>query len=438
MKTRLFTILLVLLFAQPHYALADYADGEVLVKFKNGISAGVIQNTIKAYSMNTHSAIASLGVYRLKLPSDYTVEEMVEMLSEDPDIEYAEPNYIRYVSITPDDLHADQWAFQNTGQTLTCNPCYGSSTGTGGSDINAITGWDTQTGADTVTIAIIDTGVDLDHPDLKNKIIAGYDYVNNDSVPDDDHGHGTHVAGIAAAETNNGMGIAGVCWECKIMPLKVLDSFGAGFDSDIASAVEFAVSSNADIINLSLGAAESSSTLENALKSAYENNVVSVCAAGNEGAAVSYPAAYDNYCIAVAATDNRDKRIFFSNFGPEIDVAAPGVDIYSTYRTGGADMSSACKQDPSNPGYGFCSGTSMASPFVAGLAGVILSQNPAYSVDQVTFRIIQTAEDVNSSSSAGFDNLLGGGRIKLQPDEIETVNINIDDDSGACFISAVK
>ncbi|MDH5704489.1 MAG: S8 family serine peptidase, partial [Candidatus Aminicenantes bacterium] len=257
-----------------------------------------------------------------------------------------------------------------------------------------------------VVIAILDTGVDFNHPDLDDKLLStGYDFVNDDTDPTDDHGHGTFVAGIAAAETNNGEGIAGVAWNCMVLPIKIADSAG-----DIAIAAEiaginYAVEQRAHVINLSLGGPGSDPFEQTAVAYAYEHDVVVVAAAGNSGGATEYPAAYDE-CLAVAATDYDDLRPTWSNFGPEIDVAAPGETVFSLYPT---DL----VVPPFLP-YAWGQGTSASAPHVAGLAALIRSIKPDLSAEDIMNVIRYTADDVNSASYEGRDNFIGYGRISLE------------------------
>ena len=261
-----------------------------------------------------------------------------------------------------------------------------------------------------MTIAVIDTGVDLGHPDLSSKLVAGYDFANGDNDPQDDEGHGTHVAGIAAAATNNNVGVAGVAWGAHLMPVKVLDSSGSGYTSDIAQGITWAVDHGARILNLSLGGPGYSSTLADAVAYAYTRNALVIAAAGNEyltGNPTSYPAAYPNV-LAVAATTDQDGHASYSNTGFYVDVSAPGGDptsssdanpghwIYSTYWRG------------SGFSYVGAAGTSMAAPHVAGLAALIWSIHLDWTNDQVQQAIIATAVDLGVP---GRDDIFGYGRI---------------------------
>ncbi len=257
-----------------------------------------------------------------------------------------------------------------------------------------------------VTIAIIDTGVDLTHPDLQANLLLGYDFVDNDTVPQDGDGHGTNVAGIAAAALN-GVGVAGVAPTAKILPVRVLDDQGSGYISDIANGITYAAD-RAQVLNLSLGGPSSSQVLQDAINyAANTKGRLVVAAAGNCGSNYNnaacnytqnqfiYPAAYTNV-MAVAATTSLDMHASFSNVDSYVDIAAPGDYIYNTYY---------------GNSYIYASGTSQAAPHVSGLAALIWAQNPGYTAAQVWNRITSTAVDLGTP---GVDPSFGAGRIDVQ------------------------
>lgn len=290
-----------------------------------------------------------------------TVEELLESFENNPDVAAVEPNYIYTTMDTPNDPELNrQWAWDVT---------------------QAYDAWDITRGSSNVVVAVIDTGIQLDHPDLDDKLVSGYDFVGNDSTPDDGNGHGTHVAGTIAAETDNGVGGAGFCPECQLMPVRALNNSGSGSLADIARAITYAADNGADIINMSLGGA-GSSTLQRAIDYAWDKGVFLTCAAGNSGRnSRYYPAGYDN-CFAVASTTTSDQRSSFSNYGTWVDIAAPGSSIYSTYR---------------DSRYGNLSGTSMATPHVAGLAGLLASQGLTNT--QIRDQLCSTADQINGTGS---------------------------------------
>jgi thermitase len=387
-----------------------YRSDEVLVKFKPALSDQTIKSTIAAYQCKNLKRIPRINVYKLQIQNNLSVKETLFALRRNPDVEYAEPNYIAYATITPNDPLFDfQYALYNPGSGPP-----GSPQGEETADIKATSAWEETKGDENIVIAILDTGVDLDHPDIDEKIhSSGYDFINIDSDATDDEGHGTHIAGIAAAETHNNEGIAGVAWSCKILPVKVLNDLGEGSYAETIDGIIWAADNGADVINMSLGGDFPSTSLENALKYAHDMGVVNVAAAGNEGGAVLYPAAYDDYCLAVAATNENDERVDFinssglweSNFGPEIDVAAPGYEIVSLVPT--------WYFGPGSFPYGIGDGTSTATPHVAGLAALIKSIKPDLSADQIMDVIRFSADDVNFINNLGRDHYIGYGRINM-------------------------
>lgn len=383
-----------------------YAPGQVLVKFRRSAPRMLQAATLAAYGSRAVFRVNRLDVYTIEIPEGTTVEEMIGALARNPDVEYAHPNHVFNASLTPNDsLFKYQYALSNTGQLIGSVP--GSPTGKASADIKAPAAWEETTGAESVTVAVLDSGVDLTHPDLKDNIKnSGRDFVNNDFDASDDFVHGTLVAGIIAASTDNGEGIAGVAWKCKILPVKVLNDAGTGTTDKIAQAVIWAADNGASIINMSLGGPAGDETLRSALRYAYEKGVTLVAAAGNAAGPVYFPAAYDNYVFAVAATDYNDVRASFSNIGAEIDAAAPGVRILSTVPT--------WFFGPSSLPYGYSDGTSLAAPHVAGLAALIKSLKPSLTPAQIMNVIRFSADDVNSSGYAGKDEFLGYGRINLE------------------------
>jgi len=256
-------------------------------------------------------------------------------------------------------------------------------------------GWSISRGNEDITIAVIDTGVDLDHPDLKNRLVNGYNVLGDNHQPDDDNGHGTHVAGIIASETNNREGIAGMTWYNKIMPVKAMSAEGYGTTFDIAKGIIWAVENGANVINLSLGNYKESNVLQRAIRYAYNHDVVLIAAAGNDSSQQpSYPAAYPEV-LSVSAVNYDGKLADFSNYGSYINISAPGVYIPSTYYKNQ---------------YASLSGTSMAAPHVTGLAGLIKSANPELSNKEIMEIIQSSARDLGKK---GKDIQFGNGLIDV-------------------------
>jgi len=261
--------------------------------------------------------------------------------------------------------------------------------------VNAPAAWGHSTGQG-VLVAIVDTGIDLAHPDLASKVRTDidWDFANADASADDDHGHGTHVSGIAAAETDNSAGIAGMGWEATLLPLKILRADGYGSDTDLAEAICYAADNGASIVNMSLGATGGCpQIIQQAVDYAYARGAVLVAAAGNDlGHTEMYPANCE-HVLGVAATASSDTRASYSNYGSHVSVAAPGSNIYSTLWGGD---------------YGNMSGTSMATPYVAGLAALLLARHPSYTPDQIASAILDNSADLGAP---GWDEYYGCGRI---------------------------
>jgi|Deesub1362A_J573_1020465.scaffolds.fasta_scaffold00134_3 subtilisin family serine protease len=415
-------------------ARGEYVKGEVLVKFKPDAPSGVISDLHQRVGVASRKVVGTVpNLERVRLPEGVSVEDAIIQYMSDPNVEYAEPNYIIRTFTMPNDTYfqPNQWALHNTGSYAG---------GTPDADIDAPEAWDTTTGSSNIIIAITDTGVDYNHPDLVGNIWINEDedcneeagaeddddmngYVNDcvgwdfttceryvydeenmewicdeakdpDSDPMDEHGHGTHVAGIIGAKGNNAEGIAGVMWNVRLMALSFLNAQGVGDIEGAVNAIEYAVSNGARIINASWGSYDYSYSLYEAISTANSAGVLFIAAAGNEennndAESPLYPASYNlPNIIAVAATDQNDMRAHFSNYGlSSVDVAAPGVYIFSTVPIWWSGY----------PGYGEVerfSGTSMAAPHVAGIAGLIYSHydgvhNTAFTYTQVRDTILR-------------------------------------------------
>jgi thermitase len=340
----------------------SYVPDQVIVKFKENAEPRL---TLDIHlELNTdllfHNKEIGFDVVKIKGRS---VEEVIREYEKNPDVEYAEPNYLFTAQWTPDDplFSSQQWGVKK---------------------VQTPAAWDVTQGSGDTSIAIIDTGVQYDHPDLSGKVVRGYEYVDNDWDPYDENGHGTHSAGIAAAATNNGRGIAGMAPDATIYAIRVLDENGSGTLQNVANGIIHAADNGADVISLSLGSPNDSITLKEAVNYAWEKGVVVVAAAGNNGSSQpTYPAYYSN-AIAVAATDSDETKASFSNYGSWVDVAAPGVGIYSTYP---------------DSRYASLSGTSMATPHVAGLAGLLDAQGR--SASEIREAIENTADPISGTGT---------------------------------------
>ena len=368
---------------------SNHVSGQVVVKFKDGVSQAEKDNLLRNNRARVVNKLDAIGVLVLQVPKT-TEERTVAALSKNPHIEYAELDYLAEAFYVPNDYYfADnQWGLENTGQTIK------GVTGIVDADIDAPTAWDTTQGG--VKVAILDTGIDQDHEDLSDKIV---DKVNDQKnftdspTVDDLYGHGTHVSGIVAAITNNNIGVAGGCPNCVLMNGKVLNDSGSGAYSWIANGIIWAADNGAKVINMSLGGSAPSKTLENAVNYAWSKKyVVLVGAAGNSGnSSKTYPGAYTNV-IAVAATDNQDKKASFSEYGKWVDVAAPGVNIFSTFPNHPYKINKSL-------GYDFGSGTSMATPMTSAVAALIWSTPYGTSASAVRTRLESTADKITGTGT---------------------------------------
>jgi subtilisin family serine protease len=384
-----------------------YSADRVLVRFRPEISAVYAEGLLLSYGFTSVRRIPAIGVYSVRTAPGVSVVETLAMLRRNGDIEAARPDYRAHLADVPNDTYFQsyQYSLRNPGGTLDLGGLI--YTMTAGADIKAVEAWDVAKGDAEVVIAVLDTGVDMMHPDLAAKIVsAGRDFANDDDEAIDDHWHGTHVAGIAAASTGNGAGVAGVAWNCRILPVKVVDANGDGYYSWIIDGIIWATDQGADVINLSLGGEVPDIFLEDACQYAHDHGVVIAAASGNDAGGVLYPAAYDDTVLAVAASDYNDAIASFANFGPQVDVAAPGVWIL-----GPAPLHYV---GAGQPPYVFASGTSAASPHVAGLAALIRSAKPDLTADEIMMIVRYTADDINRTAFPGRDDHAGYGRINMQ------------------------
>jgi len=414
-------VLLAGLGAQPDRALsetkrdtvgADFVPDRILVKTKEGASTKAVESVNRKNKASTKKKIPRNRLSVVELPGDLPVEEAVERYEDSPDIEYAEPDYkVRPAQslATPNDpQYSEIYGLNNTGQNG----------GTADADIDAPEAWGVTPGSADTVVAVIDTGIDTKHPDLKNNIwtnpgesgtdgsgndkatngvdddangyvddVNGWDFFNDDNTVFDvaaDDRHGTHIAGTIAAEGNNEIGVTGVNWQAKIMPLKFVGP-EHGTISGAIEALNYAVANGATISNNSY-VEPFSQAFYDAIKAADTKGHLFVAAAGNEArdndATARYPSSYDlPNIIAVAATDNKDSLASFSNYGTtSVDLAAPGVSVLSTLPTGWPNT------------YGLGNGTSMATPHVAGAAALVKAKFPDLDDSGIKERILSSVD----------------------------------------------
>jgi len=402
---------------------AEVVAGEILVKFKAGVGPKQEAQIHARHGTGVLYRSPYAGFERVRIPPGKSIDEALAVFKADPAVEYAEPNSVCRAHFVPNDPYYRpyQWHLDN--------PVYGG--------IEMEQAWDITKGSPSVVVAVIDTGVAYENrdegawkfrlaPDLAGTtFVQGYDFINNDSHPNDDDGHGTHVTGTIAQTTNNGLGTAGVAFYTAIMPVKVLDRNGSGTAQTLADGLYFAAGRppsvlTADVANMSLGwpaGYNPGATVENAINYAYNAGVTLVASSGNDGASqVAYPAAYPA-CIAVGATKYDEQVTSYSNRGDALDLVAPGGLLYDPYpimndQNGdgywdGVLQETFAKNKPDQFGYYFYDGTSMAAPHVSGVAALLVARGAS---DAATVRQIleSTAED---KDPAGWDSTYGWGIV---------------------------
>lgn len=406
-------------------------NNEILVKLRDGkrnsflSSKSLSQLGIKSIQKEMNLEIGSFVV--VKAQSEKSLKSAVSLLNNDPSVEYAEPNYIYSINplkensfaskklphsegldpfapVPNDPRFKELWGLRNTGS----NEPNGRSAGVEGADVNALAAWDITKGSKQIRIAVIDTGIDYTHPDLKRNMwvnsaelngkkgvdddgngyvddIYGYDFANNDADPMDGNGHGTHCAGTIGAVHNDGVGVAGVMDEVTLMPIKFLDDSGSGSLDAAIQSIDYATKMNVDLMSNSWGGGGRSEALNEAIKKAADKGIVFTAAAGNSSsnndASEAYPANYDQpNVISVAALTAQNGLASFSSYGKsKVHIAAPGHNVLSTI--------------PGNK-YDVYSGTSMATPHVSGVIGLLLAKEGRMDLDTLRDRVVMTGVPV--------------------------------------------
>lgn len=363
---------------------SHYYENEIVVRFPNGHPTDA---ELKTISKDIHCKTPrKLGYAYIFRSSDMNYTQLKPYFSKTYKPLYIEPHYM-YLT--------NEVVNENSEGNISPNDLLFSTYQWNLPAIETEMGWQLSKGSKDVIIAVVDTGVQANHPDLEGKLLPGYNAITNDSPPDDDVGHGTHVAGIIGALVNNSEGVAGISWYNKILPVKALDSSGAGTTYSVAEGIIWAADNGAKVINLSLGNYADSQFLHDAIKYAYDRDIVIVSASGNDNTErPGYPAAYPEV-LAVAATNASAEKASFSNYGDYIDVTAPGESIASTY--------------PDSQ-YAALSGTSMASPHVAALAGLVRSLNPDLSNTEVMKLMTDHSIDLGTP---GQDKYYGWGQVDI-------------------------
>jgi subtilisin family serine protease len=349
----------------------QYAPGQLVVGLADDATRAEVRTAVDEAGATVERTINAIDTKVLEVPAG-EIGDAIDSLEASPAVDYVQPEVVLEASTTiPNDaLWKEQW---------------------GPARVLAPKVWDSTKGSPSVVVAVVDTGVDYSHPDLQGVFVPGFDLVNNDADPRDDQGHGTAVAGVIAARTQNRVGQAGMCWKCSVMPVKVLDRNGSGPTSTIAAGIVWAVNHGAQVINLSLGGAGTTQVLQDAVSFAASKGVLVLAAAGNSGSTTKfYPAAYPSV-VSVGATQEDDTLYSWSNRGADwVQVAAPGCDTAPVR----------------GEGYGNFCGTSAATPVVSGIAGLALSLDPTITPDRLAQALRTTARQGTSGVQYGRVNAL--------------------------------
>lgn len=392
--------------------ISETVPGELIVRFKPGATDDKKGKALKkvngiARDINRRGIArkGTLAADAKVLKVEGNIDKVRATLAADPDVLYVEPNFKTrvFAQVIPNDFEFESlYGLYNTG----------ANGGIAGADIKATEAWDITKGSSDIVVAVIDTGIDYFHEDLHANLwrnlgeipgngidddgngyiddVYGYDFVSGDSDPMDDHFHGSHVSGTIGAVGNNGIGVAGVCWNVRLMAVKAFNEDGNGTVDWAVAAIEYAIANGARIINASWGLEDRSRALADAVAEAQAAGVIFVAAAGNSRTDTPfYPAGYESV-IAVASVGNRGERSNFSNYGPHVDISAPGEQILSTMPDGRYDL---------------VSGTSMSTPHVSGVAALVLSRHPEFTAPQVATILKNTADPITS------DRAIGRGRV---------------------------
>jgi subtilase family protein/fervidolysin-like protein len=372
---------------------------QVIIEIRRTGDRRAIEGRLALDGCHVVEEIPALGLLLVTLPDGASVDAAVAQLSAAPGVGFAEPNGTGEVGgfIPNDPSFPIQWPLENTGQ----------SGGRAGADIEAVSGWGLARGSPSVFVAVLDTGLARLHPEFAGRVGAGYDFVNEDAVPNDDHNHGTLVTSILAGNADNASGLAGVDHACTILPVKVVDEHAQGTSFDLAQGLVYAADAGADVVNMSLINYPEGKTIESALLHAREAGCVLVAAAGNGGigdADKAYPGR-SPLVISVGATTKLDTRASFSGTGTRLDLVAPGREVPATSR-----------QPVLGNDWILFSGTSAATPHVSGIAALALSIDPTLTHDEVRALLVAGAEDQvgpQREDSPGRDDYFGNGRVNL-------------------------
>jgi subtilisin family serine protease len=394
--------IVVMLFAMPASAQEPpHVPGELIAKMAEGAESAQLDAMLARDGCVRTGIVEEMGLILVSFDPSIPVSDMVARLEARDDIEFAHPNYLGEADdfegngFVPNDTHfGEHWHHENTGQ-------YGA---TPGADIESVPAWEITRGDSSVVVAVLDTGIDSDHPEFAGRVLPGFDFVNGDSDPEDDESHGTLVTGVLAANADNAFGVAGVDHSCSILPVKIVNQRGRGTTFNLIRGLNFAA--GADVINMSIGGYSGTRGLRGALQFARDAGSILIASAGNEGiggADRSFPTA-SPLTISVGASNPYDGRAGFSGTGNALDVVAPGVFVPTVLWDDNTDF------------FTWFSGTSAAAPIVSGIASLLLSIDPNLSHDDIREILTTTAEDQvgpPSEDTPGRDDFFGHGRVNL-------------------------
>lgn len=381
-----------------------HVPGRLLVKFKDSVTDDIKNKIFSENAATVIDEVSQIKVKIIKVP-DNAIDSVESALQKNNAVEYVEKDFLLSPQVSPNDPYFPQeWHL---------------------SQINAPNSWDVSKG-DNIIVAILDSGIDSSHPDLQSKLVSGYNFYDNNNDLTDVCGHGTEVAGTAAAITNDGLGVAGIGWNSNIMPLKITDTNCYGSYSAMAKGITYAADQGAKVANISY-LIYNGNTLTDAAQYMYNKGGWVVASGGNTGTFENYTE--NPYVISVSGTDYYDNILSFSSYGPYIDFAAPGVNIFTT-QVGGS--------------YGAYSGTSFSSPIVSGTIALMYSQNPNASPSQIYNALKQSAVD---RGTTGYDNYFGWGRIdaykalqslNIIPSDTTAPSVSITSPSNGAYINTLS
>ncbi|MEQ8768413.1 MAG: S8 family serine peptidase [Planctomycetota bacterium] len=375
----------------------EHVPGEVIVGLQPGLSLEAAAHLAAQCGLEVVEHLERSRLVLLRDPGGRSAQALSDELSRDPHVRFAHPNWIGSGGFVPNDTHYDrQWHHSNTGQ----------SGGRIGADIETPAAWNHTRGSASIVVAVLDTGIDRDHPDFLGRSLPGHDFVDEDANPEADHPHGIQVTGLIAATADNQHGVAGVDHFCTILPVKVLDRFNRGTTFDLVQGIDYAAASGANVLSMSLINYPVNEALREALAAARQTGAILIACAGNGGlgdADRSWPGASPD-TISIGATDDRDRRASFSGTGNRLDLVAPGEAVITSSWVQ-ADTAEAF------------TGCSAATPIVAGLTSLCLSLDPSLSQEQIFELLVCGAEDRVGGTfddTAGWDRFYGWGRVNAR------------------------